>query len=57
MPTADRSLLLIVAGLAAIGAMVVVGELLGQLDRLRMAVETTDELGRLPLTTDDGEED
>lgn len=41
---------LLVAGLAAIGAIYVLADLLRQLDRLRMADVTTDELSRLPTT-------
>lgn len=53
MLTLERPQLLLVAGLAALGAIVALGELLRQVDRLHMASTTTDELDGLPLTTDD----
>lgn len=53
MLTLERPELLLVAGLAALGAIVALGELLRQVDRLHMAATTSDELDGLPLTTDD----
>lgn len=50
----ERPQLLLVAGLAALGAIVALNELVRALDRIRMAAVTTDELDRLP-TTDEGE--
>jgi hypothetical protein len=41
---------LLVAGLAAVGALYVLVDLLKQLDRLRMAGVTIDELAELPTT-------
>lgn len=41
---------LLIAGLAAVGALYVVVDLLRQLDRLRMAGEVRDDLERLPTT-------
>lgn len=51
----ERPQLLLIAGLAALGAIVALGEVVRQLDRLRMAQTTSDELERLPLTDDDSE--
>jgi hypothetical protein len=45
-----RPQLLLIAALAAVGALVVLGELVAQLDRIRMATVTHDELDRLPTT-------
>jgi len=55
--TLERPQLLLIAGLAALGAIVALGELVGALDRLRFASVTSDELERLPTTEtdDDGE--
>ena len=57
MVTLERPQLLLIAGLAALGAIVALGELVGALDRLRFASVTSDELERLPTTEtdDDGE--
>lgn len=49
--------MLVLAALAALGAIVAVRELLGQLDRLNMAATTADDIGRLPATTDEPESD
>lgn len=50
--TTPRDLLL--AGLAALGALYVVADLLRQLDRLRMAGEVRDDLEQLPITDEQG---
>lgn len=47
---------LLVAGLAAVGAVFVIADLLRQLDRLRMAGVTRDELEQLPTTEREGDE-
>lgn len=49
----ERPLTLIVAGLAVIGALVVLRDVLERIDRLYFTTTTADELDGLPLTTDD----
>jgi hypothetical protein len=51
----ERPHLLLIAGLAALGAIVVLADLLRSVDRLRMATTTGRDIDRLPLTTDDDE--
>jgi hypothetical protein len=53
----ERPHLLLVAGLAALGAIVALGELLRSVDRLRFAADTAHELDALPTTDDPTEGD
>lgn len=53
MLTLERPQLLLVAGLAALGAIVALGELVNALDRVRFASTTAAELDELPTTDDD----
>lgn len=55
MVTLERPQLLLIAGLAALGAVVALGELLAGLDRLRMAATTAAELEQLPTYEEEGE--
>lgn len=55
MAAMERPQLILIAGLAVLGALAALSELFTQLDRLHMAATTTDDLDRLPTTEEEGE--